>query len=67
MKMTKYIRRPLTTIDNKDFMTWEHIEPQEVKEMVGLKEKVNKRKEEKLKDARMDWKVYINWLWRINL
>jgi hypothetical protein len=65
--MTKIINRPLTTIDNRDFMTGEYVKPQPVKEMVEHKAKLIKWVEQKQSEARADGKVFVDGLGWVTL
>ena len=65
--MTRYIRKPLTTLDWKDFITWEKVKSEPIQQEIGLQDKIKIRKDKKLAKARADWKVFINWLWWVTL
>lgn len=65
----KIINRPLTDINNRDFITGEYVKPVEVKQ--NLRSKIDKRVDKKMLEAiekgRVDWKIYVEWLGRVKI
>lgn len=64
----KIIRKPLTTIDNRDFITGEYVKPEPVEQEINQKERVAKWLLKKQQEAeligRKDGKVFVDWFGR---
>ena len=62
----KTIRRPLTTMDNKDFMTWEKVDfSKENEEFAKKSFKRLQEVRERIRKTYKDWKVFVEGLGRV--
>lgn len=70
MKITT-VRKPLTDINNRDFMTGELVKAPKINQEKNLTKKIAKRKKEKNIEAkkmgRKDWKIFVEWFWWVQL
>lgn len=64
----KKIRRPLVDINWRDFRTGEIVKEKYVLEQ---EKNIDKRIEEwikqKVKESKVDWKIFVEWLGRVNI
>lgn len=61
----KKIRRPLTDVYWRDFMTWEQVEPVALWQDINKTDRIEKWLIQKIKESDVDWKIYIEWLWYV--
>ena len=58
----KRIRRPLTDVNGRDFLTGELVEAPKLKQEKNVDRRIKKRIETKIKESAVDWKIYVEWL-----
>ena len=64
----KKIRRPLTDINNRDFFTGEIVNDKyEIKQEKNVDERISKWMKQKVEESKVDWKIFVEWLGRVNI
>ena len=61
----KKIRRPLVDINWNDFMSWKPVETEKV--ILKLDDKWLDKKIQESKEKWYNWKIYVDWLWLVNV
>ena len=63
----KKVRIPLTDIYWRDFMTGKFVDNKvEILQKCNINEKVNMWLKNKIKESKIEWKIFVEWLWRVN-
>lgn len=63
----KKVRIPLTDIYWRDFMSGKIVDNKvEILQKCNINEKVNMWLKNKIKESKIEWKIFVEWLWRVN-
>jgi hypothetical protein len=58
----KRIRKPLTDVYGRDFLTWKIVEAPILKQEENVNERIEKWIKQKIKESAVDGKIYVEWL-----
>lgn len=58
----KRIKRPLTDIYGRDFLTWKIVETPILKQEENVNERIEKWIKKKVEESKVNWKIFVKWL-----
>lgn len=64
----KRIRRKLVDINGRDFFTGEIVnERYEIEQEKNVDKRIKKWIKQKVEESKVDWKIFVEWLGRVNI